>query len=82
MAAVTVTNAGTVPVTWSVTIVYGDAGISNGWYAVFAQTGSSTWVVTPPPWQPTLPPGASATFGVIGTGDGIPQSIEVTCLPA
>jgi len=43
-----------------------------------------TWTFTRPPWLGSLDillPGQSATFGLAGTGSGLPARVTVTCVP-
>ncbi|MFZ4519869.1 MAG: cellulose binding domain-containing protein, partial [Microthrixaceae bacterium] len=60
-AEVTVTNRGSGPWAWTVSVSAGGT-VTTGWNARWSQQGA-TLVAAAPVWAPTLAPGASTTFG-------------------
>jgi cellulose 1,4-beta-cellobiosidase len=74
-AAVTVTNTGAAAVDgWVLTIRFnGDERVVNAWNATFSQAGPLV-TLTGPPWNEVLPPGGSASVGLLGvsTTDATP----------
>jgi endoglucanase len=83
VATVIVRNVSTVPVRWTVTITYPGGEITQAWSVVGTRVGD-TWTFTRPPWLGSLdilPPGATAQFGLAGTGSGLPARVTVTCVP-
>lgn len=82
-ADVVVTNTGTLPIqTWTVTISYPNgSSVTQVWGAVATHLLPNTIVVSPPTWAAgVLLPNQSFQFGMVGTGDGIPLSVAVSCL--
>jgi hypothetical protein len=68
VAEVSITNTGPSPIDgWALAFTFGgDQRISSAWNAGFAQSGA-TVTLTDATWNRTLPPGATATAGVLGS---------------
>jgi cellulose 1,4-beta-cellobiosidase len=68
VAEVSITNTGPSPMDgWALAFTFGgDQRISSAWNAGFAQSGA-TVTLTDATWNRTLPPGATATAGVLGS---------------
>jgi beta-glucosidase len=79
-ATITVKNTGTVAITgWRVTWAWPDGvQLANGWNATFARSGT-TQSASSLPWNGSLAPGASTSFGVQGSGTGL-QVPALTCV--
>ena len=80
-ATVTVKNTGTVALrSWLVTWTWlNGARLSSGWSAMFTGSGASQSAASLP-WNGALAPGASTSFGVQGTSNGIPATPVLTCV--
>lgn len=86
-ATVTVTNIGSVPIWWQVTITLPGTTIVPPPGFIVLQIGPSTWLIYPPPstWNGVLPVGASTAFGFMATVTGpvdIPTALTCTATPA
>ncbi|EWM10300.1 beta-glucosidase [Kutzneria sp. 744] len=68
-AAVTVTNRGSAPISaWTVSWTWpGGQTVTNVWNGTYTQAGTAV-TIRNASWNGTLAPGASATFGLTGTG--------------
>lgn len=71
VAAVTLTNTGTTPITdWVVMFSFGgDQRILQSWNAVFAQTGAAV-TLTHETWNRVIQPGGTVEAGMYGTRSG------------
>lgn len=81
-ATVAVTNTGTVPILWKVTIDFPGARIIPPPGFVIIQTGPTSWLIYPPPpasWNGILPPGASTYFGFQASVTGPISMPLLTC---
>lgn len=78
---ITLTNTGTSPITWSLSWTWPDGQrLTGGWNASFSQSGA-TVTVTGAPYNLTIPPGSSVTFGFTATGTP-PPVLPFPCTPA
>lgn len=80
-ANATISNNGAQPVpSWRVVMDAHSAQINNLWEGAYTQSGSM-YTVTPAPWNGTIQPGASQTFGFCADKTGsnyVPEVISVT----
>lgn len=66
MVSVNVRNISDRPVTVHTGLVIPPPGyIVQAWNLIVTTSGSTVWIR---PWNPVLPPGASITFGYVGSG--------------
>jgi cellulase/cellobiase CelA1 len=83
LGGITVTNIGTVPVRWRVSLRYlPGQGVVQAYGAVVGQDGDAVTMTGGYPWNSVLMPGQSVTISFVGRHPGHNPPPVVTCEPA
>lgn len=70
-ATVTVSNAGTGPVTsWTLNLDLHESQRTDSWNAIFTSVGNSQYTITPQPWTAVVEANQSVSFGFCGAKTG------------